>query len=284
MGAQTGRPEGESNDDGYQDDDWPWFHIVQWCMEDAPANCVLKWDLPAILEAAALLTKDVDSFLTRCPNKLPGKHQETFTMEEEAQFGDWAAALLEQSETLKKIRFRCVPQKMSEDVFWSRYFCGLRYIITTQILAPPQDIEYTLSGVRGPFCGGSQEDQCVGLEQYTTKHMEDILWGTLPDDAPVKRRALYLHPHEGVHELRLSFSGPQKIHGFRFMVARRNKARWRIFKDRDDSPFYDGDVLYADGQEKECVVNFPTEVAAEVLRISVDECEFNLGFYSLAFS
>eukprot|EP00927_Polykrikos_kofoidii_P085318 TRINITY_DN9255_c0_g2_i1.p1 TRINITY_DN9255_c0_g2~~TRINITY_DN9255_c0_g2_i1.p1 ORF type:complete len:151 (-),score=39.97 TRINITY_DN9255_c0_g2_i1:168-620(-) len=109
-----------------QDDVFPWFHVVQWCAEDAGQG-VFKWDLERIQKEVALLTTDEDAFLTACPEELPRSCPEVTVGENTTlAYMEWAEALLEWNEELRKVRFKLVPKRMKEAVFWSRYFAGVR--------------------------------------------------------------------------------------------------------------------------------------------------------------
>ena len=88
MGGTQARHEEE-----FQDDVFPWFHLIQWSAEDASNNCIFHYDLPKAQEAARQLTRDVDAFLRLCPSKLPP--ESGFTMDDSTNFAEWAEALLE---------------------------------------------------------------------------------------------------------------------------------------------------------------------------------------------
>merc|ERR1740129_2132161 len=47
----------------------------------------------------------------------------------------WAAALVEQLPALKDTRYRLVPRRLSEEVFWSRYFVAVFRILTEELRA-----------------------------------------------------------------------------------------------------------------------------------------------------
>eukprot|EP00434_Breviolum_minutum_P035784 symbB.v1.2.031687.t1/scaffold3706.1/size51673/1 len=55
----------------FQDDVFPWFHLIQWSAEDAENNCIFRYDLLGAQEAAMRLTTDVETFLRLCPDALP---------------------------------------------------------------------------------------------------------------------------------------------------------------------------------------------------------------------
>mmetsp|Transcript_4787 Transcript_4787/g.9718 ORF Transcript_4787/g.9718 Transcript_4787/m.9718 type:complete len:144 (+) Transcript_4787:24-455(+) len=132
MGASSsGSREAQDEEFGLQDDVFPWFHIVQWCSEDAQANAVFRWDLSSIQQAAETLTQDVETFLHRCPDELPKSCG--FSLEDDKAFAEWAAALLEWSGTLRQVRYRLVPGRIKEEVFWSRYFAGLRAVVRRDV-------------------------------------------------------------------------------------------------------------------------------------------------------
>eukprot|EP00416_Gambierdiscus_australes_P004120 CAMPEP_0171144052 /NCGR_PEP_ID=MMETSP0766_2-20121228/145281_1 /TAXON_ID=439317 /ORGANISM="Gambierdiscus australes, Strain CAWD 149" /LENGTH=148 /DNA_ID=CAMNT_0011607895 /DNA_START=9 /DNA_END=451 /DNA_ORIENTATION=+ len=134
MGSTQGRQRGDKADEefGLQDDVFPWFHLVQWCAEDARANCVFRWDLAGVQDAVAALSQDADVFRARCPDELPADC--LFSLDERTTFAEWASALLEWNPTLRQVRYRLVPGCMKEEVFWSRYFAGVRQAVRQQLL------------------------------------------------------------------------------------------------------------------------------------------------------
>mmetsp|Transcript_40796 Transcript_40796/g.82255 ORF Transcript_40796/g.82255 Transcript_40796/m.82255 type:complete len:160 (-) Transcript_40796:245-724(-) len=135
MGGAQGRRAGAGDEAdpefGFQDDIFPWFHLVQWCAEDAKANRVFRWDLAGIQEAVATLSQDADTFLARCPEKLPVDC--IFSLDDSTTFAEWAEALLEWSPSLRQVRYRLVPSRMKEEAFWSRYFAGVRSVVREQL-------------------------------------------------------------------------------------------------------------------------------------------------------
>lgn len=132
QGAHSARGEiGGDEEGGLQDDDFPWFHLVQWCSKDAPAGAVFRWDIGPIQAATSALVADVGAFLAACPDKLPPACG--FFMEDEMAFAEWAAALLDWSDALRHVRFRLVPSRMKEEVFWSRFFAGLRRVVRRSV-------------------------------------------------------------------------------------------------------------------------------------------------------
>merc|ERR1712187_536541 len=48
---------------------------------------------------------------------------------------DWAGALLEREPALRQVRFRLVPRKISEEVFWARYFGAVFRILEEELRA-----------------------------------------------------------------------------------------------------------------------------------------------------
>eukprot|EP00405_Crypthecodinium_cohnii_P024748 CAMPEP_0206496682 /NCGR_PEP_ID=MMETSP0324_2-20121206/49606_1 /ASSEMBLY_ACC=CAM_ASM_000836 /TAXON_ID=2866 /ORGANISM="Crypthecodinium cohnii, Strain Seligo" /LENGTH=152 /DNA_ID=CAMNT_0053981849 /DNA_START=38 /DNA_END=493 /DNA_ORIENTATION=- len=132
MGGSQGHQQDEMDlEFGLQDDVFPWFHIIQWSTEDAQSNSVFRWDLSRIQSAADKLTLDKESYLLHCPEPLPGSVG--FSLEDDKAFGEWAAALLEWSPSLRQVRYRLVPALLKEEVFWSRYFAGLRSTIRAEV-------------------------------------------------------------------------------------------------------------------------------------------------------
>mmetsp|Transcript_100144 Transcript_100144/g.188656 ORF Transcript_100144/g.188656 Transcript_100144/m.188656 type:complete len:178 (-) Transcript_100144:9-542(-) len=62
----------------------------------------------------------------------------------------WAAALLEQIPELSETRYRLVPRRLSEEVFWSRYFTAVFSIII-------EELEASM-----PCCGRESESAAAG--------------------------------------------------------------------------------------------------------------------------
>lgn len=75
----------------------------------------------------------MEAFKRLCPEPLPP--DDGFTMDDQTNFAEWAEALLEWSKELRQLRYRLVPRHLTEEVFWSRYFAGLRTQIQALIFA-----------------------------------------------------------------------------------------------------------------------------------------------------
>ncbi|CEM09022.1 unnamed protein product [Vitrella brassicaformis CCMP3155] len=116
-----------------QDDNFPWFHIVQWCSEDVSSDTVFRWSLDEVRERVLRLTDSVESFLEQCP---PADIPE-FTLDDSTTFVEWAGALLDQLPSLKEVRYRLVPSRIKEERFWKRYFGAIKNILTQELLATP---------------------------------------------------------------------------------------------------------------------------------------------------
>mmetsp|Transcript_13532 Transcript_13532/g.32309 ORF Transcript_13532/g.32309 Transcript_13532/m.32309 type:complete len:179 (+) Transcript_13532:43-579(+) len=65
----------------------------------------------------------------------------------------WAAALLEQLPDLRRTRFRLVPGRLSEEVFWDRYF-GAVFAILSEALDAAAPAA-SLAGEGGPKAGAA---------------------------------------------------------------------------------------------------------------------------------
>uniref|UniRef100_A0A0G4GJ74 BSD domain-containing protein n=1 Tax=Chromera velia CCMP2878 TaxID=1169474 RepID=A0A0G4GJ74_9ALVE len=127
----------EGGGTGFQDDAFPWFHIVQWCCETALPDRVFRWDLNAIKERVDEMTADADAFLHFCPRaKVEG-----FTMDDATNFCEWAGALLKKVPSLAAVRFRLVPARMNEETFWQRFFSAVREEVKRHV----DDIERELA-------------------------------------------------------------------------------------------------------------------------------------------
>eukprot|EP00929_Paragymnodinium_shiwhaense_P048788 TRINITY_DN24626_c0_g1_i6.p1 TRINITY_DN24626_c0_g1~~TRINITY_DN24626_c0_g1_i6.p1 ORF type:complete len:281 (-),score=58.49 TRINITY_DN24626_c0_g1_i6:325-1167(-) len=139
MGASASASD---EDGGLQDDVFPWFHMIQWCAEDADTG-VFKWDLEGIQAAVKTLTTDADAFLAACPKELENSSScPSVSVGEDTKLAymEWAEALLEWNPELRRVRFKLVPSRMREVTFWSRYFAGVRRVVQKSVF-PDEDQE-----------------------------------------------------------------------------------------------------------------------------------------------
>mmetsp|Transcript_41296 Transcript_41296/g.113884 ORF Transcript_41296/g.113884 Transcript_41296/m.113884 type:complete len:157 (-) Transcript_41296:38-508(-) len=153
MGAAgTRRPPEEEDEVGWQDEVYPWFHLVQWCAEDANQG-VFTWDIDAIKTSVGSLATNVDTFLESCPTELPASCPRVSVAEDTTlAYMEWAEALLHWSPELRQVRFTLVPKRMKEAVFWSRYFASVRH--TVQKLLFHDEIEEETSSTPGSLKRG----------------------------------------------------------------------------------------------------------------------------------
>mmetsp|Transcript_69723 Transcript_69723/g.167379 ORF Transcript_69723/g.167379 Transcript_69723/m.167379 type:complete len:200 (+) Transcript_69723:63-662(+) len=122
---------------GYQDDHFPFFQLVQWSAEDCASNVIFTWDLVKVQELIGSLTQDVEAFRRICQQSLTEKDH--FSMDDDTAYAEWAEALLQWSEQLRRVRFRLVPARMKEEVFWNRYFAGVRMVLQKELFTHLED-------------------------------------------------------------------------------------------------------------------------------------------------
>ena len=101
----------------------PYVYVVK-RQEGARNNRIFHYDLQGAQDSARALSVDVESFKRLCKAPLPA--DVGFTMDDDTNFAEWAEALLEWSPELRRLRYRLVPRHLTEELFWSRYFNGLR--------------------------------------------------------------------------------------------------------------------------------------------------------------
>merc|ERR1712151_332819 len=121
-----------------------------------------------------------DTFLKRCPDKLEG----TFSMDDNTAFAEWAGALLEQSPALRKVRFRLVPSRMKEDVFWSRYFAAVRRVARAAIFHSEEDDEDDTSGTDMPLPVNDEPGASLQVEQSSDAAAPNGGSGDAADSVP----------------------------------------------------------------------------------------------------
>mmetsp|Transcript_46598 Transcript_46598/g.94063 ORF Transcript_46598/g.94063 Transcript_46598/m.94063 type:complete len:80 (-) Transcript_46598:65-304(-) len=74
----------------------------------------------------------------------------------------WAAALLEQLPDLRQTRFRLVPARMSEEVFWARYFGAVFAILAEALDAAAPDAVCMEGSVEAAAAPGEMRDDAGG--------------------------------------------------------------------------------------------------------------------------
>ena len=126
-------------DGGLQDEHFPWFHIVQWCSEDLNSSFVWRWDIKVVKQRIEKLTISEENFLAECGNN--DTLEEDFSLDQQTFFLEWAMALLEQIESLKEVRFKLVPGRMKEDVFWKRYFAGIKRVVVKEFFLEAEEVK-----------------------------------------------------------------------------------------------------------------------------------------------
>lgn len=196
----------DKSEDGFQDDDFPWFHIVSWCAEDWGSDVVWRWDIRAVRTRCAELTASEET--ANAVFLAPGGHgddgsvgdvnDDAFTSDrEEMEFVvEWAAALLEQIPTLRSTRYRLVPRKLKEGIFWKRYLAAVRRVIQQEFFVEkeggeaarqdPEEAGRDRSGIRTaapPAIGASAGAQAeappadnVFADEVTTGAATQIRW------------------------------------------------------------------------------------------------------------
>lgn len=128
--------------DGTMDSQFPWFHIVQWCAEERGANTIWRYDIPTIKARVIRLTENEKAFERDCKIEyIDDLHH--FSLDEDHFFLEWAADLLDQVHSLQMLRFELVPAKIKEEMFWRRYFAGVKRVITSEFFIDPDAKDYS---------------------------------------------------------------------------------------------------------------------------------------------
>ena len=89
-----------------------------------------------------MLTQNEATFSRECATEFIDDLR-YFSLDEEHFFLEWASDLLDQVETLKMLRFELVPAKIKEDMFWRRYFAGMKRVITSEFFIDPDAKDYS---------------------------------------------------------------------------------------------------------------------------------------------
>ena len=109
MGAGESSPE---------ETEFPYFQMLQWAAMALPENSVMTYDIEAAKKAIAEIPDDEQALLNT-DDELKLK---CFEGSDREVWEDWAETLLETDAALADFRFKLVPRKIQEDLFWRKYF------------------------------------------------------------------------------------------------------------------------------------------------------------------
>eukprot|EP00928_Gymnodinium_smaydae_P074319 TRINITY_DN57377_c0_g1_i1.p1 TRINITY_DN57377_c0_g1~~TRINITY_DN57377_c0_g1_i1.p1 ORF type:complete len:241 (+),score=31.04 TRINITY_DN57377_c0_g1_i1:56-724(+) len=153
----------------------------------------------------------------------------------------------------------------------------------------PSESNFSVIEVSGSFCGGEKMNYCAPNQLYTREHVELILRGRLPDSVPKERQAIYTHPSEGEHSIKIKFPKPYHLRGMQVMMARESACIWSIFADDERVPFFSEGMFQGTRhaaplpQNTRRIVDFDKPVKAEHIRFVVHEMEGNIGIHTWSF-
>mmetsp|Transcript_18615 Transcript_18615/g.46461 ORF Transcript_18615/g.46461 Transcript_18615/m.46461 type:complete len:479 (+) Transcript_18615:358-1794(+) len=181
-----------------QDTAFPWFHMVQWAAENAPASCVFRWDLEKAFfivrdcvktpldfreslkelkkdreqkkrsweGAEAREEEDVEDNGMAASGSLDSVEKlDGFSLEDQEYslvFIEWAEALLTQMAALRRLRFALVPRKMAEETFWHRFFQVVKMRLEKELFYREESEDESASDEEGAAAGGST---CAGRDE-----------------------------------------------------------------------------------------------------------------------
>eukprot|EP00743_Colponemidia_sp_Colp-15_P007272 GILK01007853.1.p1 GENE.GILK01007853.1~~GILK01007853.1.p1 ORF type:complete len:148 (+),score=24.14 GILK01007853.1:33-476(+) len=129
----------------------PWLPLVQWAAEDIPSNIVWTWDLDKVKGYAQSLAQQPDLLQEEIPDTfLPDFSMDTA----DEKFHFWASLLLRREDSLRACRFKMVPRRLKEDIFWRHYFFHLRRLIREHFQTESPELLDAL-GAAFPSAGGS---------------------------------------------------------------------------------------------------------------------------------
>lgn len=175
----------ELQEEGDQDDLYPWFQLVQWGAESSQHDVVLVWDLESTWRIVNNLTSEgAERFLEcvrMCRKEGAEIESQEFSLNEDKMvFVDWAGALLGQLTSLREIRYVLVPRAMTEEEFWRVYFSLVRHTI-----------EQFLKEQQGRYLGSKEEsdgseDEEISTQNASTDTPTVVTSSTTTERAPVE--------------------------------------------------------------------------------------------------
>ena len=115
-----------------QEEEFPWFQILQWATEDLNTSEIFTYDLVAVRKALENIWASETNFANACKDAGDLRLTCDEDSDEEVWLA-WAAALLEKSPSLAALRFSLVPRKMAEEVFWAKIFASSKKAILLTI-------------------------------------------------------------------------------------------------------------------------------------------------------
>jgi len=137
-----------SDTTGVIDDEFPWFHMLQWAGQVVPSGKVVRYDIDAVrITTQKLCSNEIELFEQISTEDISDLQLPTFLDEfplTDETYSDttvdmgnptmleFATFFINQMPILSQVRYRMVPRIISEDVFWHKFFSLiLRHIIQT---------------------------------------------------------------------------------------------------------------------------------------------------------
>ena len=122
---------------------YPWFELIQWAAEDIPSETIFQYDIQKVQTAVKYICQSEQAYLSECKANGYGIDLDCFeTIEENPHppvWREWASSLIDQIPELNEIRFKLVPGKMTEKLFWERFFSGCKNAIIKTISSHDND-------------------------------------------------------------------------------------------------------------------------------------------------
>jgi hypothetical protein len=124
-----GAGESRLDDEG----EFPYFQMLQWAATDLPENNVMKYNLDAAKTTILEIPKDEAALIDTQPDG--DIRLRCFEGTEREVWEDWAEALLERDAELSELRYKLVPRKLTEHVFWQKYFSRAKFLLLETVIS-----------------------------------------------------------------------------------------------------------------------------------------------------
>lgn len=122
---------GESRLD--EEEEFPFFQMLQWAGADLPENTVMKYDLDAAKKTILEISKDETALIDTEPDG--NLNLRCFEGSDREVWEDWAGVLLDRDLHLVALRYKLVPRKLTEDVFWEKYFSRAKALLLRTVVS-----------------------------------------------------------------------------------------------------------------------------------------------------
>ncbi len=115
----------------HEEEEFPYFQMIQWACDELEELNVMTYDLPEARKAIQQIPDDEQALMDADASSV--SILKCYEGADREIWEDWAERLLETSESLRDLRYKLVPKKLSEQDFWRKYFARAKQVILATI-------------------------------------------------------------------------------------------------------------------------------------------------------